>query len=280
MHKAIIIIAGALLLQGCTLLGIAYNNMHHLIVWRADGYLDLSREQKKELRKRLVDYLAWHRREELPLYIALLQDMQKQISKGITAEGWHRIVGDFEAGHARLLEQMGRDVAELMTSLAPDQIAHLGRKMTDENLALEDKLASSAQSRNEERLRRLQDWLKNLYGPFTPRQVSAVERIYTHTAGLQDPLLYRLERRRQSQQDLLELLQRRSTATETEAWLVEWRAGWQSRRASHEWRARLEARVLAIDALLTPQQRLHAVEKLQSYVDIMAELAGPPYSSS
>ena len=279
LRKFGLIIAGALLLQGCTLLGTAYNNAGRLITWQVDGYLDLNRAQKQDLRERLAGHLEWHRREELLLYAALLQHVQDQVDNGVTAAGWRTTVQYYQARRDHLLDRISRDVAVLLASLEPDQVEHLRRKMAAENRDLEDMLQEPAQVRHDARVQNLAEWLESWYGPLTAQQFAAVDEIYARTSGTRDPTLHRLERRRQSQQSLLALLEQRPTATEIETWLAQWRASWQA-PANREWRQRLEARILAIDAILTPHQRQQAAARLQRYIDIINDLALPRHSST
>ena len=59
----------------------AYNRLDWLIVWYANDYVDLSREQKGFLKARLEPVLEWHRHEELLTCIDLLDRIEKDLAE-------------------------------------------------------------------------------------------------------------------------------------------------------------------------------------------------------
>lgn len=67
------------LLAGCTA-SFTYNHLDWLIPWYVDGYVDLTRDQKKSLKEQLEPFLAWHREEELRRYVEILDDIEAGLS--------------------------------------------------------------------------------------------------------------------------------------------------------------------------------------------------------
>jgi hypothetical protein len=72
------------LLAGCTT-SFTYNQLDWLIPWYVDGYVNLTRDQKKNLTAELEPFLAWHRNEELERYIEILDEVEAGIASPLTA---------------------------------------------------------------------------------------------------------------------------------------------------------------------------------------------------
>ncbi|OZA53192.1 MAG: hypothetical protein B7X79_19315, partial [Acidovorax sp. 17-64-282] len=62
-----------LLLQGCSTIKLAYNQVPHLAYWQLNSYLDLSETQTDRVRDELGDLHQWHRGIMLPRHAELLQ---------------------------------------------------------------------------------------------------------------------------------------------------------------------------------------------------------------
>ena len=74
----------SILLIGCTA-SFTYNRLNWLIPWYVDGYVDLTREQRKALAGQLEPLLQWHRREELLRYVAILDRIERDLAAPLTA---------------------------------------------------------------------------------------------------------------------------------------------------------------------------------------------------
>ena len=60
-----------LVLQGCSVSRLAYNNVDVVLRWQMDHYFDLEGDQTDLLDRGLTTLLAWHRNEALPQYARL-----------------------------------------------------------------------------------------------------------------------------------------------------------------------------------------------------------------
>ena len=72
-----ILAAGALLLQGCSAVKLAYNQVPHLAYWQLNSYLDLSETQTERVRDELGNLHQWHRDTMLPRHAELLHLLQQ-----------------------------------------------------------------------------------------------------------------------------------------------------------------------------------------------------------
>ncbi|MCE9569808.1 MAG: DUF6279 family lipoprotein, partial [Rhodocyclales bacterium] len=69
-HLLLIPVLG-ILLQGCSAVRLGYGNADSLARWWIDQYVDMSPEQDALARERLLRFHAWHRKTQLPDYVAL-----------------------------------------------------------------------------------------------------------------------------------------------------------------------------------------------------------------
>lgn len=89
-------VLAALLLSACTA-GFAYNRLDWLIPWYVDGYVDLTRTQRKTLQSQLAPRLEQHRYGELARYVEILDridgDLENEVDAA-TVRNWAETVLD------------------------------------------------------------------------------------------------------------------------------------------------------------------------------------------
>jgi len=97
--------AGAILLTllvGCSSTTFFYNRLDTLVGWYVSDYVSLDRAQKAVFKARLVELHDWHRREELPHYIALLNAMDVALDKPLADSDIVTLYDQFLAAAERL----------------------------------------------------------------------------------------------------------------------------------------------------------------------------------
>lgn len=75
----ILLLAG--LINSCGLVKTVYNNAPEALSWWLDDYFDFTQAQKSVLNPALHRLHDWHRQNQLPSYIATLQDLQNVVIK-------------------------------------------------------------------------------------------------------------------------------------------------------------------------------------------------------
>jgi len=265
------------LLAGCSGTRLAYNNADSVLRWMALDYFDLGDAQEEDLRARVTRFHAWHRAEELPRYGKLSQIAADKLAGGIARQD---LIWAWDQVMARYRHMAGRaapDLAAVLVTLTPEQLAHLERSFAESNRKFTKKFLGG--SPDEQRLRRdrrnlemLQDW----YG-----DLSAAQEAQFRRASAELPLLYelRLKNRQRRQREFVELLRARRNgadlATGLQHWLRDWEAGANAdyMRLSREYRARYMDLLIELDRSLSAAQRAHAVTRLREYAEIFLALA-------
>lgn len=82
----LVLIVGLLFLSACTSTTFVYNRLDFLVPWYVDDYADLNNAQEKYLDELLVPFLEWHRVQELPRYVGLLEGIQTKLEGPIAAQ--------------------------------------------------------------------------------------------------------------------------------------------------------------------------------------------------
>jgi dihydrodipicolinate synthase/N-acetylneuraminate lyase len=80
------LLAGALLLGGCSAVRLGYNNAPDLTYWWLDSYMDFDSPQSVRVRADLQALQDWHRKEELPQYAEFIKGLQPLVNKQVTSD--------------------------------------------------------------------------------------------------------------------------------------------------------------------------------------------------
>ena len=110
-------------LAGCSSTRFAYNRLDFLVPWYLGDYVSLDRDQGRLLKAELQPFLEWHRQQELPRYIALLDRVEGKLDRQLTAEDMVLLTGEAELAIYRLQNR------------ALDWMLALGEELRDEQMA-------------------------------------------------------------------------------------------------------------------------------------------------
>ncbi|MFT7775571.1 DUF6279 family lipoprotein [Roseateles sp.] len=154
-----------LALIGCSSLTLAYNQMPLLGGLWMDSYLDLDSAQRGRLKDGLRAWQAWHRRDELPQWQALLRQAGAALDDGIvTADELLALERAARASLERCLQQAAPLAAPLLAELRPEQWRHLQRKMDEKTTEWHEQLSGrgGAAERAKRYTTSLERWLGDL----------------------------------------------------------------------------------------------------------------------
>lgn len=163
---ATLLALGALLgLIGCSSVTLAYNQFPLLAGLWVDHYLDLDSGQRSQLKAQLQALQAWHRREELPQWLALLRQAQSALDDGgATADELLALERGARASVERTLQRAAPLAGPLLAGLGPEQWRHLQKELDDKTAEWREK--QSPPGGPDERAKRyvnnLERWLGDL----------------------------------------------------------------------------------------------------------------------
>ena len=165
----LVLVVALALLGACSSTTFLYNRLDMIIPWYVGSYVDLEREQKEYLDTLLEPFLVWHRREELPRYVLVIDDLESRLDREVSADDVAAISAQFEAAWFRL-EARGIDwLLQVGESLSDEQMAEFRESLRDKQQDYEEKYLG----RTDEKFRddsydslrdSLQDYLGRLAG--------------------------------------------------------------------------------------------------------------------
>ena len=271
----------ALALGGCSTLRLGYNNAPSLALWWLDGYFDFDTEQSEHMRAALQGLHKWHRAQELPLFIELLQNLQTSAAQPVTGEQVCLLYGYFQTRVQLTAERLVPALADLAPTLQPAQLEHITREYDKRNRQWrEEWLEGTPAEIVQRRVKKLVDRAESFYGTLESAQL-AVLRTQLTQASYDGNLHYREMQRRQ--QDAVQLLRELRTAGAPEP-QVRLRA--LVARSLHspdpvysQYQARFSqqscAAIAALHNSTTTSQRLRLAQTLQDYQNDLRALAAP-----
>ena len=200
-----ILLVWGLLLQGCSAVKLAYNQVPQLAYWQLNRYLDLSDAQTDRVRSELDLLHQWHRSTMLPQHARLLQQVQQHLPGTVTPEQACRIYDDARIQLDAVWAQAEQQLLWLAPQLSPAQIRTLEMQQAQSNADWKRQwLDASPERMREQRYKQLLSRAETFYGTLDE---SAREALRSYVARSSfDPQRSYAERLRR-QKDLVEVLQ-------------------------------------------------------------------------
>jgi len=258
-----------LLLGGCGLISVAYNNADTVVYWYLDDYFDFTSEQRILYDQKIQHIHAWHRRIELPKYAALCSEAAQRVETGLDHADLAWLETALTARFNALVDYSAADLADLLATIEPAQLDVLDKRLSKSNAKfirenISGTVAERDRKRSKETLARIEDWI----GALNPDQKTSVLAMLKSMPRMAE---HRYAQRIARQKILREIIATQSMKDKSEAALKHWLINWESGRTpEHEriWALWLEQNrqlILELTAMLTPQQRVHLVNKLRDY---------------
>ncbi|MDX2471202.1 MAG: DUF6279 family lipoprotein [SAR324 cluster bacterium] len=161
--KAKILIVLVLSLSSCSAISIGYGYLDKIILNRLDNYLDLNNTQEKEAKIVIKALTTWHKKHEIPAYLAYLTQMQEHLKKNNVDQGLVYAFGQYQVLRDRLLQKMVSNLAPFIFRASKKQQAHFFETLKEEDDYLVEYLALSDSEKEEkkakEQLKTLTQWL-------------------------------------------------------------------------------------------------------------------------
>ncbi len=286
LHLRWLVLLMAWGLTGCSLVVTGYNNAPSLVMFTwINPHLDLSSDQERQALADLTQIQAWHRREQLPLYVQWLQDMQTLAPHHIQAEQMCKWFDAMRDSLTPMASQFEEPTARLALSLSSKQFAVMKKQFDKDNQQWRKdwQLDGSAEDRLDAQTERGQDNAERIYGRLASSQKKLLRQL-AQDSGY-DPRKTQAERSRQ-QADALQVLQAianqqpplREAQTMVRAWFERslhtpdeaYGAYLKKRQATN-----CEAAATFHNAT-SASQRAHAVKVLKGYEDDLRQLMRTP----
>lgn len=164
-----------LFLGACSSTTFLYNRLDFLLPWYLGNYVDLERTQKSLLDELLEPYLRWHRMEELPAYLEVLDQMVVSLDEPLEQEDVAAITLAFEDAWSRLEARGLEWMLELGDSLSDEQILKFLAELDEKQVEYEEEyLTRSEEEFREETYESLRDSFQDFLGKLDSEQLQTL----------------------------------------------------------------------------------------------------------
>jgi len=116
------VVALLLLCSACSSTTFVYNRLDFLIPWYLDDYVELNRAQEQTLDDLLLPFLRWHRTQELPQYLEVIQQIENNLDQSLNQQTIVEVSLSFEEAFLRLEREALEWLLALGEDLSDDQI--------------------------------------------------------------------------------------------------------------------------------------------------------------
>ena len=182
-----------ILLGACSSTTFVYNRLDFLLPWYLGDYAELSRPQKKTLDDLLQPFLRWHRMEELPQYLVILQKIDRALDQPLELGDILDLSLEFENAWLRLENRGLEWMLEFGAELSDKQIEAFGQKLKEQQAEYEEEYLTRD---DEEYQEDAYDALVDSFGGYLGRLGTAQKQVLRDTSAqlLRSDKIWLLER--------------------------------------------------------------------------------------
>jgi hypothetical protein len=176
--RLLFLVALMALLTACSTIRFTYNHGDTLLYWWLNAYLDLDSDQSDWVKKDIDNLFQWHRSTQLRDYAGLLNKMQRQLGDGnVTQEELLSDYRDIKTRTELLAFKALPQLADLAISVKPDQIAQMEQKFAKNNDKFRKEFMSgSVDDQKKARFKKAMDQLELWFGSFSREQEAQLRR--------------------------------------------------------------------------------------------------------
>jgi hypothetical protein len=257
-------------LQGCSLRKIILQNAEWLTMRQVDKWFALTPSQRDIVKPEVTAAVKWFKTDKLPEVRALLRDIKTEWERGITEDKLVEFDRRIVELRVSVISRIAEPAGKFLATLDEGQLAHLEKQFKNFNKRLEKSANMPPdewqKTRRKETLDELEEWFGDLSKPDAEKLLETVENRDHNSVKLY------LEARSTAQQTFVSFLQERKPANEIASQLVVWAEKPELMRGSHahRWHERLQKnreKILALDKLITPEQRFLSLQRIQGFID-------------
>ncbi|MGR6872291.1 DUF6279 family lipoprotein [Pseudomonas sp. HK3] len=267
--RVIILLVISLLLGSCSS-QFAYRHLDWIILWYADDYLELNRQQERILEGELSQLLAWHEKSELPKYRAQLQSISHDLKTlPLTETVISQHVTSIRLHWQKMRKQISEQLPPLAAKLSAAQITYLFRQLEDRNQERLDEILDLSDAQiKEQQLEKLEDMLIDWLGSINSVQATLLyEFVNTQHDLTRERVAYlrsyqaQLKQKMQQPVDIgaLQILLDNPESFKPQAYLSQ---------QQHN-RDNIQAFIRQFSVHIQPEQVVHLQGKLQDYIDVI-----------
>lgn len=175
--RTLLLVTMIVALAGCSSIRFTYNHGDTLLYWWLNNYLDLDSDQAGFVKKDIDSLFQWHRKTQLKDYTQLLANGQRQLAGNMTAAD---LLGDYREIKARtelLAYKALPELADLVRTVRPEQIAQMEKKFAKNNDDFRKKfMHGDLEERQKARFKKSMEQFDLWFGRFSSEQEAVLRK--------------------------------------------------------------------------------------------------------
>jgi hypothetical protein len=273
-YKCLFITFSLFIFISCSTTKIAYNFANVVIIDWFESYFDFRDEQRLDLKKKVGQFLYWHRKSELPKIILFLEEFKIRHSDGFLEEDIKWLRSELNLFWKRILNHTNKDMISFLLTVDDFQILEMNKEFEgkeDDRLIKQSKM--TLKELRQDILERTYNNLDNWLGELEPSQKN---RIAVWIQPDSYWVAVKLRNREKFQNDLIDLLRSKETLKQNiQSWISDPESHWTDEykvyvnKKMNEW----ESITLKIDSIILPEQRKYIADKLDGIILDIKELS-------
>lgn len=271
--KYFLILPLAVSLISCSLVKTAYNNAPALVAWRLNDYFDFTDAQKAKLKPALHELHAWHRKNELPRYVSLLNEIHADLNYDVSAATACQRIESIKSHVQTLQTQITPIIVDVAATLSDKQLQHLQKRLEKRNREWKDEWwQDTAEEQREVRLEKSKEFAEKVYGDLNEKQINLLKQVIAKS-DIDPAIIYaEILRRDEDTLAILKALRNPASSYEEKSQLV--RAGFERMQTSPNaaYQTHIDTvtqltceTIASLQATTTAKQRLHAQQWVDDY---------------
>ncbi|MDO8960597.1 MAG: DUF6279 family lipoprotein [Methylophilus sp.] len=155
-----------------------YGNAPEVVRWWLDDYFDFTSPQKTVLDPALHRLHAWHRQQQLPEYIAILQDLKSAANKEqISSDEACQKIDRVKASMSALQLAFIPVIIEVAPLLSDQQLAYFKKKLSKRANKWKDEWwQESTEAQIDARFEKIEDFAEKVYGNLNAAQRTLIRK--------------------------------------------------------------------------------------------------------
>lgn len=264
-------------MEACTPTKLAWNNADWLVMYELDHYFDLSWDEEKAWRPRITALVTRLQGQAGPDLVLFLHKSRDTILNGLTEEKVALLLQEWDELRVHHISTLTADAAEYLAGLDESNVAYLRKHFGDSQQRVEKVLALNDEEYVKNRVARIRQQVERFYGRMTTAQAKAVGSLLGISQQAQRDHMAQTQ---EAQKSLLAILGHALPRDEIKNRLDQWvmepatmRTTERGRLLYREERRMLIKNIVAVDRLMSPEQRNRFVGKLDAWKkDLMDSL--------
>ena len=281
LAKNLLILFLSCLIISCGLIKTAYNNAPALATWWLDDYFNFTPAQNLVLKPALKNLHNWHRQNQLPIYVTLLQDMQQSLARDqISATEACEKIDAIKLSIYTLQVETIPIIIEMAPLLSDKQLKNFQQQLVKRSEKWKEEWwQDSKQEQLKVRLEKTQDFAEKMFGDLSDVQLNQLKQSLEQSAFNPAISYTEIKRRNDDAFTILKALHSQTLSIDEKTQLI--KAGFARIQKSPNQEYQTYADNLTnhacetianLHASTSAIQKLHAKNWLQDYIDQITTL--------